>query len=404
MEEQTQEKLTLTGQENSDNLVSSVLKDLNEKRDRVLKGFRNSIPSPFVRFRPDFLGIQKRKYYVVTSSTKGAKTQFSSYTFLYTPLFEAIENPDKRRIKIFYYSLEDTPEDIMLRFMSHLLYRFDDIHISPEDLQSVREGKLLDLKILELLDSEKYRKYLDFFESHTEFSESSNPTGVWKECIAYAEKHGKSIYRNVTIKDDFGNDKIIKKFVKYIPDDQEEYVIIFIDHVSLITQERDLNLKQSIDKLSEYLKTLRNRYGYIPVVIQQQAFAGEGLDAIKENKLRPTIANLSDSKYPSRDANVVLGLFSPYKFELRDYKGYDITKLKDNCRFLEVIVNRGGKMGGIIGLYFNGESCYFEELPQTTEYAKLNEIYARINLTNGNIGRTLFTFAKLKNKRRRKHK
>lgn len=59
------------GQENSDSLVSSVLKDINEKRDRVLKGFRNSIPSPFVRFRPDFLGIQKRKYYVVTSSTKG---------------------------------------------------------------------------------------------------------------------------------------------------------------------------------------------------------------------------------------------------------------------------------------------------------------------------------------------
>ena len=46
---------------------------------------------------------------------------------------------------------------------------------------------------------------------------------------------------------------------------------------------------------------LRNRYKFTPVVIQQQAFAGESLDAFKENKLRPTIANLSDSKYPSRD-------------------------------------------------------------------------------------------------------
>lgn len=103
-------------------------------------------------------------------------------------------------------------------------------------------------------------------------------------------------------------------------------------------------------------------------------------------------------------ANTVLGLFSPYKFELRNYKGYDITQLKDNCRFLEVLVNRGGIMGGIIGLYFNGESCYFEELPQPTEYARLNEVYARINLTNREVGRTLFTFAKLKNKRRRNHK
>lgn len=29
--------------------------------------------------------------------------------------------------------------------------------------------------------------------------------------------------------------------------------------------------------------------------------AGESLDAFKENKIRPTVANLSDSKYPSRD-------------------------------------------------------------------------------------------------------
>jgi hypothetical protein len=46
---------------------------------------------------------------------------------------------------------------------------------------------------------------------------------------------------------------------------------------------------------------LRNRYGFSPVVIQQQAFQGENLDAIKENKVTPTIANLGDSKYTSRD-------------------------------------------------------------------------------------------------------
>lgn len=392
------------GQENLDSLVSSVLRFLKENRERVLNGFRNSISSPFVRFRTDFLGIQKKKYYLITSSTKGAKTQFASYTFLYTPLFEAFDNPDKRRVKIFYYNLEETPEDALLRFMSHLLYKLDNIGISPEDLQSVREGKILNERVLELLHSEKYQKYLDFFESHIEFSESSNPTGVWKECIAYAEKHGKTLYKEVTVKDDFGNDKPIKKFVKYIPDDPEEYVIIFIDHVSLITQERGMNLKESIDKLSVYLKTLRNRYSYIPVVIQQQAFAGEGLDAIKEKQLRPTIANLGDSKYPSRDCNICLGLFSPYKFDLPSYRGYDITKLKDSCRFLEVLINRGGIMGGMVGLYFNGESCYFEELPKPTETQQLNAVYDRIRLTNENIGRTFFTFASLIKKRSKKFK
>lgn len=328
----------------------------------------------------------------------------ASYLFLYTPIFYAIEHPDKVRLKIFYYALEETANDVMLRFMSHLLYKLDNISISTDDLQSVREGKLLDLRILELLDSEKYRKYLDFFSSHVEFSESTNPTGVLKECEKYALDNGQVFYKKKTIKDDFGNDKVIKKFDYYIPNDPEEYKIIFYDHVSLTSTERGMSLKESIDKLSEYFVTLRNKYNYSPVVVQQQAFAGESLEAIKEQKLRPTIANLADSKYTARDCNTCLGLFSPYKFELRDYKKYDITRLKDNCRFLEVLVNRGGIMGGIIGLYFNGESCYFEELPQPTEYAKLNEVYARINLTNREVGRTLFTFAKLKNKRRRKHK
>ena len=39
-------------------------------------------------------------------------------------------------------------------------------------------------------------------------------------------------------------------------------------------------------------------------------------------------------------ANIVLGLFSPFKFSLREYEGYDITKFRDNIRFLEVLVNR----------------------------------------------------------------
>ena len=55
--------------------------------------------------------------------------------------------------------------------------------------------------------------------------------------------------------------------------------------------------------------------------------AGESLDAFKENKIRPTVANLSDSKYPSRDCNMCIGLFSPYKHELPDYKGYTFQKV-----------------------------------------------------------------------------
>lgn len=48
-----------------------VISGFKARRQRILDGKINSIPSPLVRFREDFLGIEQKKYYVITSSTKG---------------------------------------------------------------------------------------------------------------------------------------------------------------------------------------------------------------------------------------------------------------------------------------------------------------------------------------------
>jgi hypothetical protein len=137
-----------------------------------------------------------------------------------------------------------------------------------------------------------------------------------------------------------------------------------------------MNLKQSIDKLSEYCaKYLRNRYHYSPIIIQQQAFESEGNDAFKLGRVRPSVAGLGDSKYVSRDADIVLGLFSPFRFGITEYMGYDITQLKDHIRFLEVIVNRNGEMGGLLPLWFDGAVCDFRELPKPDDKAALDKYY-----------------------------
>lgn len=72
--------------------------------------------------------------------------------------------------------------------------------------------------------------------------------------------------------------------------------------------------------------------------------------------------------------NVALGIFSPFKYELKEYFGYDISKLRDNCRFLEVLINRGGSPGGIIALYFDGAVNYFSELPRADD-PKIQSVY-----------------------------
>lgn len=382
------------------NLVNRTLEYLQDRRNKLLNGGINSIPSPFVRFRSEFVGIEQGKYYVTTAATKGGKTQFTSFMFLYTPLLYAYNNPDKVRLKVFYYPLEETPEDITKRFMSYLLNDLSggEIHISPADLQSTDNSKPVPQEVLDALKGEEFQKILTFYEDTITFSPSRNATGVYQEVKRYMEEHGTVHRRPQTIKDDFGNTKEVQVFDHYTPNDPDEYVIVIFDHLSLIQTERGMTLKQSADKLSEYFVILRNRYNVTPVLVQQQAFDMESLDAFKANKLRPTAQGLADSKYSGRDCNMLLGLFNPFKHELPEYQKYDITKLKDKCRFLEVVLNRGGSSGGLIGLYFDGAVCEWAELPRSENTTELQKVYNYINrLSAKQPSKLFFIYSKLIN-------
>ncbi|MBQ9391991.1 MAG: hypothetical protein IJU02_07390 [Lachnospiraceae bacterium] len=284
-------------------LINRTIDYLQERRNKLLAGGINSIPSPFKRFRSEFVGIEQGKYYCVTAATKGGKTQFSSFMFLYTPLLYAYNNPDKIKLKVFYYPLEETPEDVTKRFMSYLLNLLSDgnVMISPADLQSTNNDKPVAQETIDLLKSDTFQDILNFYENTVEFSSSRNATGVYQEVKKYMEENGTVHKRSQKVKDELGNTKEVQVFDWYEPNDKDEYVIVIFDHLSLIQLERGMTLKQSADKLSEYFVILRNRYNVTPVLIQQQAFDMESLDAFKANKLRPTAQGLADSKYTARD-------------------------------------------------------------------------------------------------------
>lgn len=88
----------------------------------------------------------------------------------------------------------------------------------------------------------------------------------------------------------------------------------------------------------------------------------------------------------------LIGVFNPFKHELPEYKKYDITKLQNYCRFAEVILNRGGQCGGIVGLYFDGVTCDWAELPKPDDYTSLNKLYAFLRkLDNKSISFFIYT-------------
>lgn len=359
-------------------LYERTLKILEDRRRNLIDGGINSIPSSFRRFSDDFIGVEQSTYYCVTSVTKGGKSQFASYAFIYNPILFAFYNRDKVRVKIFYFVLEETQERVMQRFMSYILYHLSKgkIRISPKDLRSSKNDKPLPEEVLEILRSPEYAEILKFFEDSIIFSTTANPTGIFKECQRYAEEHGTTHKKKSVYRGELGELKETDIFDYYVPDDPKEYKIAFIDHIGLIDTEREMNLKQSMDKLSEYLaKYLRNNYGFSPVIIQQQSFENESNDNFVSGRIRPSAQGLGDSKYIARDCNILLGLFSPFKFELETYKEYDITKFRDNIRFLEVLVNRDGEMGGLCPLFFDGAVCDFNELPLPSDKNGIARVY-----------------------------
>lgn len=160
-------------------LIDRVLLNLKKRREVILSGGINCIPSPFKNFRRDFPGIEQGKYYLVSAISKGGKSQLANYLFVYTPVLYAYNNPDKLRLQIFYFPLEETPEKITMRFMCYLLYTLSGgkIRLSTFQLGSIDEDNVLDEDVLNLLNSIEYKSILSFFEEHVHFISERNPTG-----------------------------------------------------------------------------------------------------------------------------------------------------------------------------------------------------------------------------------
>ena len=100
------------------------------------------------------------------------------------------------------------------------------------------------------------------------------------------------------------------------------------------------------------------------------------LDAFKQNKVFPTQKGLLDCQDTSRDCDIFLGIVNPYSFEFKTFgSGYDITKLKSYARWLKVVQGRDGESDATLGMYFDGATGWYKELPNLNDTINLNKVY-----------------------------
>lgn len=362
------------------NTLKSDIDKLRKRRQRVIDGKFNCIPLPFPRFRNLLPGIEQEKFIVITANQKVGKSKLSDFIFVYEPLFFLMEHPELK-MKVLYFTLEMSPEAKRNEFYCHLLYRLDNIKVSPTELRSTSQDKPIDEKILDLLESERYKPYIDKFNEIVEFIDTEkNPTGINKRCRDYALTHGHMNFKEIDEVDPITG-KVNKRAIidsnnPYTPDDPEEYRIVIVDNASNLSLESNLKKQENIDKLAKYGITLRNQLKYIFVLIQHQAQAQEGIENQKLNRIKPSSDGLADCKTTTRDANMVIGLYSPFKYGIKEYEGYDITKFRKKIRFMEVIEDRDyGADGNICPLYFDGAVSSFIELPRPDDTENIQKVY-----------------------------
>lgn len=359
---------------------NSVMSFLRARKERAESGKYNCIPWPFPRFRELLPGTEMGKFLIVTANQKVCKTKFCDFVFVYETIFFLMQHPEVR-VKIFYFSLEESARKKFIEFQCHLLYRLDGIIISPTELTSTDKDKPVTDHILELLESDRYQAYIKKFEEVVEYVDNEkNPTGINKKLREYALAHGHLNFKTIEVKDPVtgkpAERQVVDPVNPYTPDDPELYIISLVDNAANLSLESGLNKMQTIEKFSKYAITLRDQLNITTILVQHQAQAQEGIENFKLGKIKPSSDGLADCKTTTRDVNMVIGLYSPFKYGLTEYEGYDITKFRNHIRFMEVIEDRDyGANGSICPLYFDGAVSFFSELPRANDSVGIGKVY-----------------------------
>lgn len=359
-------------------------------------GYYNCIPFMGMERLEMYLpGIEQSTYYLLAAASGVGKSKLARYLFIHNPIVFLENNPDSGiELDILYFSLEESKEKIILAEISKYLYSKYNLVISIKQLASVGRYNVIsseDLAKVRLAEAH-VRKFLDRV---TIYDNVRNATGIYKTVRNFAmtvgtyyDKDGKPLTPEEVMQVTGGIGETYKKVAGYKLHNPKHYVIVMTDHLGLLQPESGETLWQTMGKMSSnYNLHFRDKFGFIPVVVQQLAADKERVESnfqgkTIEDKLEPTLDSLGDNKTIARDVNVALGLFDPARYKIDNHNGYDITRLKDRYRSMNIMKSRDGIANKKLPLFFNGAVDFFREMPRTDNIDGMNRVFAYVNQLN----------------------
>lgn len=360
-------------------IYKRVTQTLIENREKRIRGDTIAIPWSLSNISKIIPGVEKGKYILISANPKAGKTQLCDFLFMYEPFEWYLKNKDRnKKLRILYFSLEMSKESKILQAISYKLFKDYNITISPQNLKSTFEGFILNEKILSIILSQSFQNWLKELENVVTFIDDVRSTdGIYNYVIKFASKIGKLTYK-------IENDTEL--IDRYIQDDPDMFVIIIVDHLSLLSNNK-MSLFEAIYNHSAYnCLEFRDRYGFTVVNVQQQSadsarqqFDNRGNTIIE--KIRPSPDGLADCKLTSRDCDLMLSLFNPASYHLSKYENINLERIGRWHRELYVNLNREGLSNASVQLLFNGAVNSFKEIPRVLTEEMYIEIENKISET-----------------------
>lgn len=336
------------------------MSNFEELRDEVqhgLNGRNSGIPMGFDRLNR-YIGIRKRIYYLIGGLTGSGKTSFIDDAFVLNPYdwYISKKNTTNIKLKIIYRSMERSRVYKLAKWTSRKIFLDQGILIPVSKLLSWNKDDKLTKDEHDLFLM--YKDYIDGLEDViTIIDGPENPVGIAKQIKEHAMKRGK-----IESLDEYNK--------VYIPNDQNEITLVVLDTMNLLKLTKDHPTKKSaIDKMSDELRYARDFFGYSPIAVSQFNRDIANPIRIKAGDVEPQLEDFKESGQTQDDADVVLALFDPLRYNVADKSGYKLDKLIDDFggkyfRSLRLIKNSYGEDDVRIGLAFLGQVGLFKELPR----------------------------------------
>lgn len=356
---------------------SIYIQKMNKLVEDGLTGENVGIEMGLYRFSEYLCGIQKGRYDLVGGHTGTGKTAFVDQNYVIHPLMDIANNPkEKRRLKIFYNSLEISPERKLLKWASYLMLHFDGIYVDSKLLAGRSRDKKLTKEQLE--SYERARDYLDkkIVPSIT-FNTKGNIDVMNSQLASYTRNNYQ--HKIVTI-----NGKVEDV---YEANDSSITVLSVTDHNGLSRKDTVGDKKKIIDEKSQNNIKYRNDYGISFVDINQlNRSYGSDVRRLGE-ELAIQLEDFKETGSTQEDADTVYALFNPNRYNIVNYKGLEIKILRNLYREVIVLKNREGEDGICLHTKFLGKCGMFVELPKLKDIIMQREDFYH-KVTNLEYGRT----------------